>query len=90
MPDNLSHADAFRVFRETIPSLFPSHTVHPTTLLEIEHDVFEETFGNVVTPGELDNRDGKSAVMIDKSKQGAKRIIRAHGELHGEKRYRTS
>jgi hypothetical protein len=49
---------------------------------QIEHDLFEEAFGDVVAAGEFADGDGAASVVFDKGEQGAQGIISFLRDAH--------
>ena len=56
---------------EHIAAADSRHAVHPALRLEVEHDLLQKSFGDVVAPGQFPNGYRRAAEMVHQREQGA-------------------
>ena len=63
------------LFAEHITAADSSGAVHPALRLEIQHNLLQKAFGNIIAPRKFTNRNRRAAEVIHQREQGAQSII---------------
>jgi hypothetical protein len=80
--DNLAEGDFLGALAKEIAAAHSCVAVHPTLSFQVEHNMLEESFGNIIAASKLTDGNRSAASMFDEGYESSEGIVRSLGDAH--------